>query len=61
MLWFAILATSSPNPKRLDADGLSLSLDALGRSRDKTIAYNEAIGLTSFQTPMWGDAESSLN
>lgn len=50
-----------PDPKRLNPDNLSLSLHALRQSRDKTIAHNEAISLSSLQTPTWGDATSLLN
>ena len=47
-----------PDSKRLTPDKLSLSLNILRQSRDKTIAHNEAIGSSALQVPTWGEANS---
>jgi hypothetical protein len=50
-----------PNPKRVSFDYLSLSLNILRQSRDKTIAHNESMESSALQTPTWGDANSLVN
>jgi hypothetical protein len=42
-------------------DNLSLSLNILRQSRDKTIAHNEAIESSALQTLTWGEANSLAN
>jgi len=47
-----------PDPNRVGSDNLSLSLNILRRSRDKTIAHNEAMESSALQIPTWGEANS---
>jgi hypothetical protein len=50
-----------PDPKRVSPDNLSLSLNILRQSRDKTIVHNEAIESSALQVPTWGEANSLAN
>lgn len=50
-----------PDPKRVDAHRLSLSLGALLKSCDKVIAHNEAIELSALQKTTWEEATSLVN
>jgi AbiU2 len=47
-----------PDPKRLNPDNLSFSLNKLRQSRDKAIAHNEAIESSALQVSTWGEANS---